>query len=127
MADLTFDEFLKVDIRVGQVVRAEAYPEARKPAIKMWVDFGDDIGEKKTSAQVTAHYTPESLIGTQVVAVVNFPARQIGKPHQVQPDPFLSRQHVQSSRGSPPPPVTIFRSVASSSETEISACPMPAS
>ena len=79
MADLTFDEFLKVDIRVGQVVRAEAYPEARKPAIKMWVDFGDDIGEKKTSAQVTAHYTPESLIGKQVVAVVNFPARQIGK------------------------------------------------
>ncbi len=80
MADeMTFDDFLKVDIRVGRVTRAEPYPEARKPAIKMWVDFGPEIGEKKTSAQVTAHYTPETLIGRQVVAVVNFPPRQIGK------------------------------------------------
>ena len=79
MAEITFDDFLKVDIRVGKVVRAEPYPEARKPAIKMWVDFGDEIGEKKTSAQVTAHYTPETLVGKQVLAVVNFPPRQIGK------------------------------------------------
>ncbi len=80
MADeITFDDFLKVDIRVGRVTRAEPYPEARKPAIKMWVDFGPELGEKKTSAQVTAHYTPETLIGRQVVAVVNFPPRQIGK------------------------------------------------
>lgn len=80
MADeITFDDFLKVDIRVGRVTRAEFYPEARKPAIKIWVDFGPEIGEKKTSAQVTAHYTPEALIDRQVVAVVNFPPRQIGK------------------------------------------------
>ena len=80
MADtIGFDDFLKVDIRVGRVTRAEPYPEARKPAIKMWIDFGADLGEKKTSAQVTAHYTPEGLVGRQVVAVVNFPPRQIGK------------------------------------------------
>lgn len=79
MAEISFDDFMKVDVRVGRIVRAEPYPEARKPAIKMWIDFGDEIGERKTSAQVTAHYTPEALIGKQVLAVVNFPARQIGK------------------------------------------------
>ncbi|OIQ42202.1 MAG: tRNA-binding protein [Roseobacter sp. MedPE-SWde] len=79
MAEITFDDFMKVDIRVGEVIRAEPYPEARKPAIKIWIDFGPEIGVKKTSAQVTAHYTPQTLIGKQVLAVVNFPPRQIGK------------------------------------------------
>ncbi|MEP4036242.1 tRNA-binding protein [Pseudophaeobacter sp.] len=79
MGEITFDDFMKVDIRVGEVIRAEAYPEARRPAIKIWIDFGSEIGEKKTSAQVTAHYTPEMLVGKQVMAVVNFPPRQIGK------------------------------------------------
>jgi len=72
MADITYDEFLNVDIRVGTVIRAEPFPEARKPAIKMWIDFGG----------VTAHYTPEQLVGKQVMGVVNFPPRQIG--------PFMS-------------------------------------
>lgn len=79
MSEITFDDFLKVDIRVGEVTRAEPYPEARKPAIKMWIDFGDEIGERKTSAQVTAHYDPTTLVGKQVMAVVNFPPRQIGR------------------------------------------------
>lgn len=82
MSDLDFDTFLQVDVRVGTVTRAEPFPEARRPALKMWIDFGTEIGLRKTSAQVTAHYTPKGLIGRQVVAVVNFPPRQIG--------PFMS-------------------------------------
>ncbi|MFC4667924.1 tRNA-binding protein [Seohaeicola nanhaiensis] len=78
MAEITYDDFQKVEIRVGTVTRAEPFPEARKPAIKLWVDFGGDLGEKKSSAQITRHYTPEALVGRQVLAVVNFPPRQIG-------------------------------------------------
>ena len=75
---ITYDDFEKVEIRVGVITRAEPFPEALKPAYKLWLDFGPEIGEKRSSAQVTVHYTPEELIGRQVLAVVNFPPRQIG-------------------------------------------------
>ena len=82
VAEISFDDFMAVDIRAGTVLRAEPFPEARKPAIKLWIDFGGEIGEKRSSAQITAHYAPGDLVGTQVMAVVNFPPRQIG--------PFMS-------------------------------------
>ena len=78
---ITFDDFQKVDIRVGRIVAAEPFPQARKPAYKLLIDFGE-LGQKKSSAQITRHYTPEELVGRQVLAVVNFPPRQIG--------PFMS-------------------------------------
>ena len=76
---ISYADFDAVDIRVGRIVQAEPFPEARKPAIKLWVDVGGDLGVKKSSAQITVHYQPETLIGRQVLAVVNFPPRQIGK------------------------------------------------
>ena len=81
-AQIGFDDFLKVDVRVGQVVAADDFPEARKPAYKLTIDFGSDIGLKKSSAQITVHYTRDELVGRKVAAIVNFPPRQIG--------PFMS-------------------------------------
>lgn len=76
---ITFDDFHKVDIRVGQVYDVQPFPEARRPAYKLFIDFGDEIGRKKTSAQITQNYQPQDLMGRQVAAVVNFPPKQIGK------------------------------------------------
>jgi len=73
----TFDDFMQLDIRVGEVIRAEVFEKAKKPAYKLWVDFGDAIGVKRSSAQITTLYTPESLVGRQVLGVVNFPPRQV--------------------------------------------------
>ena len=82
MEQITFDDFQKIDIRCGTVINASEFPDARKPAIKLEVDFGEEIGIKKSSAQITDHYLPADLIGTKIMAVVNFPPRQIG--------PFMS-------------------------------------
>ncbi len=82
MAEITWDEFQKVELRVGTILSAEEFPQARRPAYKLWVDFGDEIGTRKSSAQITDLYSVDELVGKQVIGVVNFPAKQIG--------PFLS-------------------------------------
>jgi tRNA-binding protein len=78
MKEITWNAFAEVELRVGTVIRAEAFPEARKPALKVWADFGPEIGVRKSSAQITAVYAPETLVGRQILGVVNFPPRQIG-------------------------------------------------
>lgn len=82
MKSITWDEFERVELRVGTILRVEAFPEARKPAYKVWADFGPGIGERKTSVQITALYTPQDLVGRQILGVVNFPPKQVG--------PFMS-------------------------------------
>ncbi|WP_394693899.1 tRNA-binding protein [Hyphobacterium sp.] len=77
-AEIGFADYLKVDIRVGRIVRAEAFPEARNPSYRLWIDFGPTIGERKSAAQITVNYTPDDLVGRRIMAVVNFPPRQIG-------------------------------------------------
>lgn len=79
MTIISFDDFLKLDIRVGTIKEVQDFPEARNPAYKLYIDFGDKIGQRKTSAQITQNYTKEDLIGTQIAAVINFPEKQIGK------------------------------------------------
>ncbi len=108
---ISYAEFEKVDIRVGRITRAEPFPQARKPAIKLWVDFGPGIGEKRSSAQLSANYTPEGLVGRQVLAVVNFPPRQIG--------PVLSEVLVLA-------PAMMFHLGESSSDADTSDHPPPA-
>lgn len=78
MKEISWQDFEQVELRAGTIVRAEPFPEARKPAYRLEVDFGPDVGVRKSSAQITAHYTPGELVGRQVVAVVNFPVKQIG-------------------------------------------------
>lgn len=78
MSEITYDDFAKVDIRVGRIIDVQPFPEARKPAYKLWVDYGPEVGVKKSSVQITVNYTPETLLGRQVLGVVNFPPRQIG-------------------------------------------------
>ena len=78
MGEIAFEDFERVEIRVGRVTRAEPFPEARKPALKLWIDFGPELGERRSSAQITVHYRPEELVGRLVLAVTNFPPRQIG-------------------------------------------------
>ena len=78
METITWDDFARVELRVGTVLKVEPFPEARKPAYKVWADFGPEVGDKKTSVQITALYKPEELIGRQIIGVVNFPAKQVG-------------------------------------------------